>query len=89
MKKQMLKLILVMALLVGLGCASSGGKALLPIHKRPTLPKAILEPQKVFLKCGDDYFCIAPEHLEQLRVYTIEMDALVKKYENATEVFNE
>ena len=79
----------MIALLAGLGCASGGGKALLQIHKRPALPKAILEPQKVFLECGDDYLCVAPEHLEQLRVYTIEMDALVKKYEHATEVFNE
>ena len=85
----MQKFILVMALFLGLGCASGGGTALLPIHKRPNVPRAIQEPQEVFLKCGDDYFCIAPEHLEQLRVYTIEMDALVRKYENATEVFNE
>tara|TARA_R100001594_G_C3996518_1_gene253636 strand:- start:228 stop:350 length:123 start_codon:yes stop_codon:yes gene_type:complete len=39
--------------------------------------------------CGDDYFCISPEHLQGLRDYTIRMDALVRKYENATEVFNE
>ena len=85
----MQKLILVLALLLGLGCVSSGGTTLLPIHKRPYLPPAIEEPQNVFLKCGDDYFCIAPEHLDQLKVYTIEMDALVRKYENATKVFNE
>lgn len=77
-----------MTLCLLLGCVSSSGTALLPIHKRPDLPKAITEPHEVFLKCGE-YYCVDEVHLEQLRVYTIEMDALVKKYENATEVFNE
>jgi len=47
------------------------------------------QPHKAFIGCGDDYFCISPEHLQGLRRYTIEMDALVRKYEHATEVFND
>jgi len=78
-----------MALLAGHGCVSSSGTTHLPIHKRPVIPYAVAEPHKAFLKCGDDYFCITPEHLQGLRDYTIRMDALVRKYENATEVFNE
>lgn len=72
-----------------LGCVSTSSKGSFPIHARPMLPRAVAEPAKVFLKCGDDYYCISPEHLEQLRVYVIEMDGLVRKYENATQVFNE
>ncbi len=85
----MRKSIVVMALLLGLGCVSSNGIAHLPIHKRPYIPFAIEQPQKAFLKCGDDYLCISPEHLEGLRVYTIEMEAIVTKYENATMTFND
>lgn len=79
----------ILILLWVLGCASGSNQGAYPIHARPVLPKAIVEPAKVFLKCGDDYFCIAPEHLEELRVYTIEMDSLVRKYEYATGVINE
>ena len=50
---------------------------------------AVSEPSKVFIRCGDDYICLTEEHLQALKVYTIEMEALVTKYENATQVFNE
>ena len=89
MKRQIKKYIIAMALFLGLGCVSSSGTTHLPIHKRPVIPFAVAEPHKAFIGCGDDYFCISPEHLDGLRKYTIEMDALVRKYENATEVFNE
>ena len=79
----------MLVLLLVLGCVSSGGTALLPIHKRPYLPLAVSEPSKVFIRCGDDYICLTEENLQALKVYTIEMDALVRKYENATNVFNE
>jgi len=78
-----------MTLCLPLGCVSSSGTALLPVHKRPVIPFAIEQPHKAFIKCGDDYFCISPEHLSGLREYTIRMDALVRKYENATNVFND
>jgi hypothetical protein len=86
--KKFMVMIPIMALLLGLGCVSSKGAAYLPIHKRPYAPFAIEQPQKAFLKCGDDYWCISLEHLEGLRVYTIEMEAIVTKYENATMTFN-
>ena len=78
-----------MALLVGLGCVSSGATVQLPLHKRPVIPFAVAQPHKAFIGCGDDYFCISPEHLQGLRDYTIRMDALVRKYERQTEAFNE
>ena len=78
-----------MALFLGLGCASSSGTTVLPIHKRPYIPFAVEQPHKAFLKCGDDYYCISPEHLQGLRTYTIQMEAIVTKYENATLTFND
>jgi len=53
------------------------------------LPKALVEPEKTFLKCGDDFYCITPENLEGLRVYILSMQSLVNKYEHATEVLND
>jgi len=96
MKKLTNKFILAMALSLALGCASKGGTSLLPIHKRPHSPRAIVEPQEVFLRCDDNpkaveslYYCIEAVDLEQLRIYTIEMSQLVTKYENAITIFNE
>jgi hypothetical protein len=53
------------------------------------LPKALVEPEKTFLKCGDDFYCITPKDLEELRVYILSMQSLVNKYEHATEVLND
>jgi len=90
MKRLIEKLsLVVIALWVGHGCVTSSGTTHLPIHKRPVIPFAVEQPHKAFIGCGDDYFCISPEHLQGLRRYTIEMDALVRKYEHATEVFND
>ena len=82
-------LVIILALSLLPGCVSGNKSGGFPIHARPILPTALIEPAEVFLKCGDDYFCIAPEHLEELRVYTLEMDSLVRKYEHATGVINE
>ena len=82
-------MLVVTILLAVLGCVSTSNKGGFPLHARPSTPKAITEPAKVFLKCGDDFYCIDPLHLEQLRIYVIEMDGLVLKYENATKVLNE
>jgi len=81
---------IIIALCVLLGCVSGiSGKELFPIHARPVLPKALVEPEKTFLKCGDDFYCITPENLEGLRVYLLSMQSLVNKYEHATEVLND
>ena len=79
---------LAITLLVVAGCAGTKGAPVFPVHARPYVPRAIVEPQEVFLKCGDDYFCIDLAHLNDLRVYIIEMDSLVRKYENATKELN-
>ena len=81
---------IILALCVLLGCVSGiSGKELFPIHARPVLPNALVEPEKTFLKCGDDFYCITPENLEGLRVYILSMQSLVNKYEHATEVLND
>ena len=81
---------IIIALCVLLGCVSGiSGKELFPLHARPVLPKALVEPEKTFLKCGDDFYCITPENLEGLRVYILSMQSLVNKYEHATEVLND
>ena len=83
--------------LLALGCVS-GSNTYYPLQKRPVLPRAIVEPDKVWLYCGAntghpdmvtaDMFCIDPIYVEQLRKYIIEMDALVSKYENTLETHN-
>lgn len=79
---------IILLVVLGIGCAASSGSPKFPVHARPYLPMAVSEPSEVFLKCGDDYFCISPEHLKGLREYTIRMDSLVLKYEEATKILN-
>jgi hypothetical protein len=81
---------IILALLVLLGCVSGiSGKELLPIHARPILPKALIQPEKTFIKCGDDFYCITPEDLDGLRVWVLSTQSLINKYEHATEVLND
>ena len=73
-----------------LGCVSGiSGKELFPIHARPVLPKALVEPEKAFVKCGDDYYCIDTNDLESLRIWVLSMQSLLNKYEHQTEVLND
>ena len=81
---------IILALLVLLGCVHGiSGKELLPIHARPILPKALVQPEKTFIKCGDDFYCITPEDLDGLRVWVFSTQSLINKYEHATEVLND
>ena len=81
---------IILALLVLLGCVSGiSGKELLPIHARPILPKALIQPEKTFIKCGDDFYCITPEDLDGLRVWVLSTQSLINKYEHATEMLND
>ena len=81
-------LVIILFVVLGLeSCRSSGGGPYI-IHNRPPLPFAVTSPHKAFIKCGDDYYCISPEHLESLRVVVVKMDSLVRKYEHATEILN-
>ena len=80
-------LVIIPLVVLGIGCAASSGSPKFPIHARPYVPMAVSEPENVFFKCGV-FFCISPEHLGGLREYTIRMDSLVIKYENATEILN-
>ena len=84
----MLMLVIILFVALGSGCVSSGSGGPYTVHARPPLPFAVTTPHKAFIKCGDDYYCISPEHLESLRVFVIEMDSLVRKYEHATEIIN-
>jgi hypothetical protein len=81
---------ITLALLVLLGCVSGiSGKELFPIHARPVLPKAMVQPEETFVPCGDHFLCVTPEDLEGLRIYLLSMQSLVNKYEHATEVLND
>ena len=81
---------IILALCVLLGCVSGiSGQELLQIHARPILPNALISPSETFLTCGDDFYCIASEDLEGLRVYILSMQSLLNKYEHATEVLND
>ena len=81
---------IILALFVLLGCVSGiSGKELFPIHARPVLPKAMVQPEKTFVPCGDQYLCVTPEDLEGLRIYLLSMQSLLNKYEHATEVLND
>ena len=73
---------------LGTGCVSDSG-AKFPIHARPFMPLAITEPSKIFLKCGDDFYCVSTENLSDLREWVIRTESLVLKYEHATRVLNE
>ena len=47
-----------------------------------------IQPEKTFIKCGDDFYCITPEDLDGLRVWVLSTQSLINKYEHATEVLN-
>ena len=98
MFKQGIKLIILGIILSGgLGCGT-GSKAHYPLYPYPAVPKAVMEPQKVWLNCGDksrslraiesSMICIDPVHVEQLRVFIIQLDAVIKKYENTIKTIN-
>ena len=81
---------ITLALCVLLGCVSGiSGKELFPVHARPVLPKAMVQPEETFISCGDDFYCIASEDLEGLRIYLLSVQSLLNKYEHATEVLND
>ena len=81
---------IILALCVLLGCVSGiSGKELFPIHARPVLPKALVQPEETFVPCGDHYLCVTPEDLEGLRVWTLSVQSLLNKYEHATKVLND
>ena len=77
----------MLILFAALGCAS-GTNVYYPLHPRPDYPVAVTEPSKVFLVCGDDYYCIAPEHLKSLREFIILQNSLIEKYEKNIELHN-
>ena len=98
MLKQGIRLIILGIILsLAHGCGT-GSKAHYPTYPYPRLPNAIKEPEKVWLSCGDmsrspkavtsDMICVDPVHVEQIRVFIIELDAVVRKYENAINTIN-
>ena len=80
---------IILTLCVVLGCVSGiSGKELFPIRARPPLPNALIEPDRIFSRCGDSYYCIDENELESLRVWVISVQSLLNKYEHATKVLN-
>jgi hypothetical protein len=87
-RKPVKKLLITgMILFVVLGCGG-GTNVLYPLHARPYVPLAVYQPTRAFLICGDDYYCIAPEHLEELKKFIILQNALIDKYEKNIELHN-
>ncbi len=70
-----------------LGCAQ-GTNVYYPLHARPDYPLAVTSPEKVWLTCGDDYVCITPKHLDDLREFVVLQNALIEKYEKNIELHN-
>jgi len=85
--KRKLLIMGMIILFVVLGCGS-GTNALYPLHARPEMPLAVYQPASAFIICGDDYYCIAPEHLEDLRKFIILQNSLIEKYEKNIELHN-
>ena len=82
--------VIILTLCVALGCVSGiSDKETFPIYARPVLPKALVEPEKAFAKCGDTFYCIEEHDLENLLVLVLSMESLLNKYEHATEVLND
>jgi hypothetical protein len=86
---------LVVILSAGHGCVSSRSGPY-EIYARPYAPLAIINPEKVFLRCGGNldaveslYYCVSQEHLGELREFILRMDSLVRKYEHQTGAINE
>ncbi len=76
----------VWLMIAGCGGAIFAGGTF-PIHPRPLPPKALVSPEKTFVKCGE-YLCVTPEDLESLRKWVVRIQGVVEKYENATKAIN-
>ena len=83
--------------LLALGCVS-GSNTYYPLQKRPVVPSVAIGDPDVWVKCSSygsppeaivsRMYCVELVHVEELRRYIIEMDALVSKYENTIETHN-
>ncbi len=91
-----LAIILILFALLGFACVS-GSSGPWPVHAFPQpIPKAVLEPQDVWLKCGGhpnsvevEMYCVDPVHVEELRVYLIKLHDLATKLNHTIEAINE
>ena len=89
-------LTLAVLLLLGCGSVSSGGSY--AIHAYPIVPKAINEPQEVWVKCSQlgappeavvySMYCVDELRIIELREFINELDSIVFKYQNAIEEIN-
>mgnify|MGYP001171698770 FL=1 len=73
------KILLAVALFLPLGCGSATN-VLYPLYPWPDQPQAITEPEKTFIRCGDDFYCVSSEHLDALREFVIEQNGVIEKY---------
>jgi hypothetical protein len=85
---------IILSVALGYGCVS-GSSGPWKIYVRPILPLAITNPEQAFLRCDtnprtveSDYYCIDKDHLLGLKVFIIETEGLVKKYENQINEIN-
>jgi hypothetical protein len=45
----------------------------------PPFPKAVLQPEIVWSKCGDDYYCILDKDFKELKTFIQEYDRNYRK----------
>ena len=77
-----LKTIAILLFLGGfLGCHAIGSGQY-AIYVRPEVPPL------TWVECQPDYQCLSSEDYTGLRIYAIEMDGLVDKYQEQTKIIN-
>lgn len=75
------KIFLLFIVIFVVACASSVSSpiAKYPIFLPPAFPKAVMEPEVVWSKCGDDYYCILEKDFLELKKFIQEYDVKYRK----------
>ena len=96
-KTRTLITIWLIALFVALGCVS-GSSGPYPTFNYPIVPSAIANPNDVWVKCSSlgappeaivsKMYCVDEDAYFELRKCVIELDSVVRKYENTINEIN-
>ena len=96
-KTRLLLSIWTIALFVALGCVS-GSSGPYPTYAYPQLPVAVSDPHEVWVKCSSlgappdaivsKMYCVDEGAYFELRQFVIELDSMVRKYENTIKEIN-
>lgn len=96
-KTRTLASIWLIALFVALGCVS-GSSGPYPTFAYPIVPSAVSNPHDVWVKCSSlgapseailsKMYCVDEQEYFALRAFVIELDSVVRKYENTIKEIN-